>query len=60
MPKKVEDKGPRTKVILCGCPSAYQDQRYGQGMRLHNLAPKVGGATAKGWRCTVCDRPKTT
>jgi len=37
-----------TKVMPCSCKHAYQDQKYGPGMRLWNFAKKAG------WRCTVC------
>lgn len=40
-----------TIIIKCGrnCNNMFQDQQYGAGNRLHNLAPKANGA-----RCTVC------
>ena len=49
-----------TEIKSCGCAHAYQDERYGRGMRVFNLMGKVtgkGGKTAssvKYWRCTVC------
>ena len=33
----------------CTCKHAYQDQRYGEGKRVHNEL-----AHGKGYRCTVC------
>lgn len=47
----VSSGGAQTKAIMCGCPSAYQDQRYGLGMRLHNK-------TKNGYRCTGCNKDK--
>lgn len=41
-----------TKVLFCGCRHAYQDERYGAQMRVHN-AYVVKGAK-DGFRCTVC------
>ena len=39
-----------TRIIRCTCKHDFQDERYGQNMRVHNamLKPKPG------WRCTVC------
>jgi hypothetical protein len=45
---KFTAKSPR--VMDCVCESAYQDERYGKGKRLHN--PKKD----KKWSCTVCGR----
>lgn len=49
-----ERKSPLTKPMQCHCRSPYQDQRYGNGMRVHNpcLASKTRKLT--GWRCTIC------
>lgn len=42
-----------TSIIPCGCENAYQDKRYGNGMRVHNQMPNAKpGMTS--WRCTVC------
>lgn len=38
--------------VMCGCASAYQDARYGPGIRVHNLRK------ASGSRCGVCGREK--
>lgn len=38
-----------SKFMLC--VSAFQDQRYGAGMRVHNPCNKDGKI---GYRCTVC------
>lgn len=40
-----------TTIKKCTCKSAYQDEKYGQGKRAHNL--KADGE--KG-RCTVCGK----
>jgi hypothetical protein len=42
-----------TAVLPCNCTSAYQDQKYGQGRRVHNAAT---GSKNGDWRCTVCGR----
>lgn len=41
-------------ITTCGCVSAYQDEKYGVGKRVHNASPttKING------RCTVCGREK--
>lgn len=46
-----------TKVIACTCNHVYQDNRYGNKMRLHN---KGGGNGNIKWRCTVCGNEKTS
>lgn len=42
----------------CDCQHKYQDERYGQGNRVHNEMKKEGKST--GWRCTVCGKKKTS
>jgi len=42
-----------TEVKKCSCRSEYQDQKYGQGMRVHNTV-KVKSGTE--YRCTVCGK----
>ena len=49
--KRVTKPSSTTKILACTCKHVFQDKEYGPGMRLHNWAPKSGGA---GWRCTVC------
>jgi len=44
------------KVIRCTCKHEFQDRAYGEGMRIHNFAPKAGGQGM--WRCTVCKNEK--
>lgn len=50
---KTESKAGHTtrgaKVLKCkpSCKHSYQDEKYGQQMRVHNPC-------AKGWTCTVC------
>jgi hypothetical protein len=46
-----------TNILPCKCKHAYQDERYGNGLRVHNHAPKVHSG-AGGWRCTVCEDVK--
>lgn len=43
-----------TKVLLCGCASAFQDSRYGKGMRVHNRTKQNKKEIERMWRCTVC------
>lgn len=38
------------KVTKCSCKSEYQDARYGEGKRLHNITKDPKG------RCTVCGK----
>ena len=41
------------KLIKCNCESEYQDNTYGVGNRVHNLAIKNNK-----WRCVVCGNEK--
>lgn len=41
-----------TRILPCGCKSAFQDDTYGIGRRVHNVT-KAGGS-----RCTVCLKTK--
>lgn len=50
MSKGKANKGGTT-VQKCTCESAYQDEKYGAGMRVHNV-------TDDGTRCTVCATKK--
>ena len=43
-----------TKVLPCNCTHAYQDEKYGRGLRLHNRATKETDL----WRCTVCGKER--
>lgn len=49
-----------TAVLRCpsNCRHDYQDQRYGRGMRVHNLAALNKKEIERYWRCTVCGLPK--
>lgn len=47
--KKREINNPNLKE--CGCISAFQDEEYGRGLRIHNK-------TKTGYRCTVCQKEK--
>lgn len=46
-----------TKVLWCTCAHAYQDERYGAQMRVHN-ALKSDSKSGQTWRCTVCSRER--
>lgn len=48
---KGDPTGPWIRVIAC--ESAYQDEKYGKGNRLHCLQ---GGKNAGSARCTVCGK----
>lgn len=39
-------------IKFMACVSAFQDERYGKGNRLHNI--QVKDRTVVGARCTVC------
>ena len=43
-----------TKILHCHCKHEYQDERYGEGRRVHNYGISAGTGTSSGWRCTVC------
>lgn len=47
---KVKTFAPNTRVMQCTCRHPFQDERYGQNMRVHNAMRKP----RPGWRCTVC------
>ena len=49
MPKE-KTSTPNTRVMRCTCQHAFQDERYGINIRVHNAARKP----RPGWRCTVC------
>lgn len=42
-----------TVILKCSCRHEYQDETYGEGMRLHNWAPGSKKTDVR-WRCTVC------
>ena len=46
------------KILACkSCrPHAFQDEKYGVGMRLHNQTREQDG---KVWRCSVCSSTKS-
>ncbi len=48
-----------TVILPCTCRSDYQDQRYGRGMRVHNVSGKHDPNTPPKKRCTVCGVLKT-
>jgi hypothetical protein len=41
----------------CTCKSKYQDEKYGEGVRLHNFARNLNQKRG-GYRCTVCGKEK--
>lgn len=51
----MEKANGSTVIKGCGCASAYQDQRYGAGRRVHNVGGGDSGAT---YSCTVCGTTK--
>jgi hypothetical protein len=40
-----------TAIKTCDCKHEFQDKKYGEGKRVHNLVNKDGT-----WRCTVCSK----
>lgn len=56
MSKTNESKKVRTKTMGCKCKHEYQDEKYGKGVRVHNMALKKNGDPK--WRCTVCGAEK--
>lgn len=49
-----------SKVMACTCEHAFQDERYGKGMRVHTLTARIANEKAnqgdKVAKCTVCGR----
>jgi hypothetical protein len=44
-------------IKSCNCTHVYQDNKYGNGMRVHNKSKsRVTGKDA--WTCTVCGTKK--
>lgn len=41
-------------IKKCDCKHAFQDKKYGKGMRVHNEYTSKSG----GYRCTVCGKEK--
>jgi len=39
-------------TMYCGCKSEFQDQKYGKGIRVHNIISKETNKA----RCTVCGK----
>lgn len=58
-PRTGETGGGKQKLVAgatlrkCNCAHEYQDQKYGAGIRVHNLAGKKGATVAI---CTVCGK----
>jgi hypothetical protein len=56
--KKDVDVRATTKVLPCDCHHPFQEKRYGQHHRLHNMChPKNDPPD---WRCTVCGKVKAS
>jgi len=48
-----------TKHLFCGCESKYQDEKYGNHVRVCNSKkPKSGQNQPNEFRCTVCGAVK--
>lgn len=43
------------KIQKCNCENHFQDDRYGEKMRVMNLTKK-GNDSKKVYRCTVCGK----
>lgn len=39
-------------IKKCNCHNSFQDEKYGQGMRVHNRCKHTASGTP--YRCTVC------
>ncbi len=52
-------KDPTTIIKKCDCKHGFQDKRYGEGLRVHNLTGKKGSCIGKLSRCTVCGKETT-
>ena len=50
----------RTVIKPCDCKSDYQDKRYGENRRVHNVCDggNYGSKLAPQIRCTVCAKEK--
>ncbi len=49
MAKSVSTKGKTgTTKLKCSCKNSYMDEKYGNGIRVHN------GTKGDKWRCVVC------
>lgn len=46
-----------TIIKSCDCKHPYQDAKYGEGKRVHNLTGPAKNPI-KGARCTVCNKDK--
>lgn len=46
-------------LAKCECKNAYQDEHYGQGVRVHNLMGKTkADSNMKQGRCVVCGKER--
>jgi len=46
-----------TKIMKCSCKSEFQDQQYGEGMRVFN---QMGKDHKDSYRCTICGKEVCT
>ena len=46
-------------IKKCTCANAYQDKKYGKGLRVHNRTKQKDEKHLQGWRCTVCKDVKS-
>jgi hypothetical protein len=54
-------KRENTAILRCSgpnCRNAYQDERCGKGMRVHNRTKQNKQTPEQRWRCTVCKDEK--
>jgi len=42
----------------CTCKHKYQDEKYGEGNRVHNPAKSKADKTKTDWVCTICKERK--
>jgi hypothetical protein len=45
------------KTCIADCKHEYQDKKYGEGKRVHNL--KIPGTGPQEYVCTVCRKERT-
>ena len=51
---RISRKKGEAMILKCICRHSFQDEQYGDGMRVHNLCK--GPAGTRIVRCTVCGR----
>ena len=50
-----QPNSPTVRLAPCTCASTFQDEKYGPGIRVHNLAKRTGQI-----RCTACGEMKSS